>query len=167
MRLNVKILVGLFLLGFGGSLLLVFPNKVISQTITTYEEAKIVNPTNVYESPSPARLAEIKKSLELTTKAKRLVGKYGGSCVTFARNFSGATPDVVGGMAIKVRTNTTTPEVGEIIKTNESPYGHLGIIIAIDDDTLTVVDSNYGWDGIIHIRTINIQNPIILGYINL
>lgn len=153
-------------MGFGG-FYLVTPNKAVSQTITSYDEAKIVNPSEVYETPDSERVTAAYASYLLTQKAEKLVGTYGGACVSFARNFTGATPDVVGGMARNVPTNTTTPDIGEIIKTDESPAGHLGVVIAIDGDTLTVVDSNYHWDNIIHIRIINLNDPKILGYIKL
>lgn len=118
-------------------------------------------------TPDSKTVSRAYASYLLTKKAEKLVGKYGGACVTFARNFTGATPDVVSGMARNVETNTTTPEVGEIVKTNESSAGHLEVIIGIDGDNLTIVDSNYGWDNLIRIRIINAQDPKILGYIKL
>lgn len=143
------------------------PNKSVSQTITTYDEATIVNPSVVYSEPTAAEVSQAYNSYLLTQRAEKLVGKHGGQCVTFARDFLDATPADVGGVAREVKTNTTTPEVGEIVKTDESKAGHLAVIIAQDGDTLTLVDSNYDLDQIIHIRTININDPKILGYIKL
>ena len=157
-----KIILGLILLGFGVSLLTVFPNIVLSQTIS-YEQQAIINPSVVYETVDPLTV----KENVLYSKATELVGKYGGQCVTFARDFTNATPKVISGMAKNVQTNTTTPEIGEIIKTDESSAGHVGVIIAVNGSTLTVVDSNYGWDERVKIRTINTNNPKIMGYIQL
>lgn len=142
-----------------------FPNKVVSQTIQSYDDAKITNPSIVYSSPDPQTVERAYQSYLLTEKAKKLVGKYGGPCVTFARVFTQATPDVVGGMARAVKTNTTTPEIGAIIKTNESSYGHLAVVIGIDEETVTVVEANYHWNGIIDIREIGVDDPRIMGYL--
>lgn len=143
------------------------PRTVLSQTIQTYDEAAIINPSEVYSTPSAEELQHIQKSLELSQKARKLVNRFGGQCVTFARNFTGATPSDISGMAKNITTNTTTPAIGEIIKTDESIFGHVGVIIGIDGDILTIVDSNYNWDQRIQIRTINLQNPHIMGYIKL
>lgn len=153
-------------MGFGG-LCLVFPNRAISQTIQTYDEARITNPTEVLSSPGPGAVAAAYESFILTKKAQKEVGRYGGACVTFARIFTGAAPDVVGGMARNVQVSTTTPEIGEIVKTNESRFGHLAVVIGIDDDNLTVVESNYRWDGIIDIRALPATDPKIVGYLKI
>lgn len=145
----------------------VFPNRAVSQTITSYGEAAITNPSRVYSQPDPGEVSRAYDSWLLTNEANKLKGKYGGACVTFARNFTKATVEDVSGVARDVRTNTSTPEVGEIVKTKESSVGHLSVLIAINDGTGTVVDSNYGWDGIIRIRTISLDDPKILGYIKI
>ncbi len=146
---------------------MVFPKAVVSQTIQTYDEAKITNPSIVYSQPDPNEVARAYNSWLLTEKAKQLKGKYGGACVTFARNFTKATVKDVSGMAKNVPTNSTTPEVGEIVKTNESIYGHLAVIISVDEDSFTVVESNWHWNGIIGMRVIDNDDPRIVGYIML
>jgi hypothetical protein len=151
-------------LGFGG-LCLVLPNRVVSQTIQTYDEVKIVNPTAVLSTPNPQVVATAYESYKLTVAADKLQGKYGGQCVTFAREFTGATPDVVGGLARNVQTSTTTPEIGAIVKTDESRFGHLAVVIGMDGDTLTVVESNYHWNERIDIRELPATDPKIVGYI--
>lgn len=153
------------LLGFGVSLLTVFPTKAISQTIQSYDEAKITNPSAVYSQPDPNEVAKAYESWLLSQKAKKLVGKYGGACVTFARNFTQSSSDVVSGMAKNVTTNTTTPEIGAIVKTNESRFGHLAVVIGFDDNSAVVVESNYHWNGVIGIREIQLDDPKIVGYL--
>ena len=153
-------------MGIGG-LCLGIPNKVVSQT--TYDESLRPSPV-VYIQAEPSNTEEVSRLYQswlLTNKAKKLKGKYGGPCVTFARNFTGASMDDVSGIANKVKTNSITPEIGEIVKTNESFAGHLQVIISIDGDILTVIDSNYEWDGVIRIRTINANDDKILGYIKI
>lgn len=149
-------------MGLGGSSLLAFPEKAMSQE-KPYEAQQI----QFLETPSPSDVSQLYEEWQLTQRAKKLVGTYGGPCVTFARNFTQASPDVVSGMAKNVQTNTTTPEIGAIVKTNESRFGHLAVVISDDGDTETVVESNYHWNGIIDIREIPVDDPRILGYITI
>ena len=117
--------------------------------------------------PDPEASQKLYLEWQLTQKANKLVGKYGGQCVTFARNYTKATPEIVVGMAKKVSTNTTTPEIGAIVKTNESKFGHLAVVIAITDETETVVESNYHWNEVISIRQISLTDPRIVGYLTI
>jgi hypothetical protein len=147
-------------LGFG-ALIAVFPKTALSETI--YDEE--IRPEPIFFiQPDPNEVSRAYQSWLLTQKAEKLKGKYGGPCVTFARNFTGATTDDVSGMAKNVQTNSDTPEIGAIIKTKDSYAGHLEVIIGIDGENLTIVDSNWGWDNIIRIRNINIHDPKIVGY---
>ena len=100
----------------------------------------------------------------LIQRAKKLKGTTQGSCVTFARNFLRLSGDEIKGVAKNLRTNSETPEVGAIGKTNESRYGHLFVIIGIEGENLTIVDSNYGWDNKVRIRQLSTQDRRILGY---
>jgi hypothetical protein len=152
----------LLLLGLGGGLLLAFPEKVISQT-KPYEATEI----QFLGEPTPSDVSQLYEEWQLTQRAKKLVGSYGGPCVTFARNFTKASPEDVSGMARNVSTNTTTPEVGEIVKTNESRFGHLAVLISMSGNTGQVVEANYNWNGIIDIREIKFDDPKIVGYLNL
>ncbi len=140
----------------------VIPKKVISQTI--YDPSIQGQSISYLGEPNSEEVSEAYQSWLLNQRAKKLVGTIGGQCVIFVRNFTGATPEDVGGMARTVAINSQIPGIGFIIKTDESNAGHLGVIIGINGDELTVVDSNYGWDGIIRIRKINIQDSKILGY---
>ena len=163
---SAKIILGLLVLGIG-TLCVGIPNKVVSQTIQGYDEAKITNPSAVYSQPDPNEVARAYQSWLLQQKAKKLVGKYGGACVTFARNFTESSTDTVSGMAKNVATNTTTPEIGAIVKTNESRFGHLAVVIGLTDDTATVVEANYHWNGVIGIREIPLDDPKIVGYLTI
>ncbi len=134
--------------------------KTASSLTIPYEQ------TEFLPQPDPADTSRLYNEWLVEQKAEKLKGKYGGPCVTFARNFTGADKADVGGMARNVQTNTTTPEVGEIVKTNESKFGHLAVIIDIKEDgSIVVVESNYHWNGIIGIREIHKDSPVIVGYI--
>ncbi len=138
----------------------VSPKVVLSQT-KPYEAEQ----SQFLGEPDPSDVSQLYAEWQLTQKAKKLVGRYGGQCVTFARNFTQASSTIVSGVAKNVQTNTTTPEIGAIVKTNESRFGHLAVLISMDGNTGTVVDSNYGWNGIIRIREIQLDDPKIVGYV--
>lgn len=57
------------------------------------------------------------------------------------------------------------PAVGAIVQTNESWWGHVGIVDAVNGDTITVSEMNYQGFGVISTRTISVRNPVIQGYI--
>ena len=151
-------------MGFG-ALCAALPKGVESQTI--YDPSIQSPPISFLQSPNPSDVSKLYLEWQLAQKANKLVGRYGGQCVTFARNFTQAAPSLVGGMAKNIPTNTNTPIVGAIVKTNESRFGHLGVVIADDDDNLTIVESNYHWNGIIDIREISATDPRIVGYLQL
>lgn len=100
---------------------------------------------------------EDQKSKELTDKAQKLVGKHGGQCLIFARNFTGIW---IQGYAGNVKAIDVEPEVGGIYKSR----GHVGVVLKDNGETLTIVDSNYKYDERIRIR--EIPKTIVLGYIN-
>ncbi|MCA9388821.1 CHAP domain-containing protein [Candidatus Berkelbacteria bacterium] len=58
-----------------------------------------------------------------------------------------------------------TPQVGSILVTRESGYGHVGYVIAVDGDTVTTSDMNFNGWGIVSTRQINNNSGLIVGYI--
>lgn len=57
------------------------------------------------------------------------------------------------------------PKVGAILATNESWAGHVAYVESIDNDTFTITEMNkIGWNRISN-RTLNINSPIIRGFI--
>lgn len=52
-----------------------------------------------------------------------------------------------------------------IIVTNESGYGHVGIVESVNEDTITISEMNYAGWGTINTREISKDSPIIKGYI--
>lgn len=101
---------------------------------------------------------------QLTSRAYAFKGRYGGACVSFARAFLGVEKSEIPSVARDLEVNQRQPDIGFVIKTSESVWGHVGVIIQIDGNMLTVVESNYTWNGIVGIRQLNAQDSRILGY---
>lgn len=109
--------------------------------------------------------AEQEWSNQLVAYSKTLVGKKGGQCIVFVRQFTGASRSQVSGMARNLRTNSKTPKIGAIVKTQESIYGHVAIQIAETETQIMVMESNYHWNQRISTRWINKNSPKIVGYL--
>ena len=58
----------------------------------------------------------------------------------------------------------TEPQVGAIVQTRESAYGHVAYVEAVDGDTITVSEMNSG-QGIRKVRVLNKDDWRIVGYI--
>ncbi|MFO7807539.1 MAG: LysM peptidoglycan-binding domain-containing protein [Candidatus Moraniibacteriota bacterium] len=58
-----------------------------------------------------------------------------------------------------------TPKVGSIIVTSESWYGHVGVVEAVNGNSVTISEMNYKGFGITNKRTLNANNGVIKGYI--
>ncbi len=133
---------------------MVFPNKVVSQQIVSYEEQQIVQPTAVYEQADTDKV----KSAILTAKAKQT--DY-SSCVTFAKRLTGYLATI--GAARNWPTNAEIPLVGGVVVLNEGKYGHVGVITAVNADSFTIVEANY-IPNQKSSRTLNINNLDIKGF---
>lgn len=103
-------------------------------------------------------------STQLTEYSKTLVGKKTGWCVIALRERFGVPRNQVQGEAKSTRPNSQTPEVGAVIILKMSSYGHVGIIIKVEGNTITYFDSNGDWTFKGAIRTININDRRIAGY---
>jgi hypothetical protein len=139
------------LLGLGTSVV-AFPKKVISLTIDEI-------------TPVLELRQDRYESYLLEKKAKGYVGRRGFQCVTFVRKFLDTTTDIVPSMAKHTKTNSQTPEIGAIIVTNESKYGHVGAVIDYTDDWVKIVESNVPLGSeLVGIRTLKINDKKIIGY---
>ncbi len=118
-------------MGFGISLLVVFPEKAVSLTTPPPEFPVLVADPNITD-----RLYD-----EWRMVRKKVNSDY-CSCVDTARALSGINVGPIG-YAKNHPINSNTPNVGAIIVTSESYYGHLGVVIAINGDTLTIQEGNY------------------------
>lgn len=57
------------------------------------------------------------------------------------------------------------PKAGAIIVTNESWYGHVGIVTKVKGDSVTITEMNYAGFGKVSSRTISAKSRVIKGYI--
>ena len=57
------------------------------------------------------------------------------------------------------------PEVGSVVQTSESKWGHVAIVIAIDEDQITIREMNYVHWNVISTRVISVNSPTIRGFI--
>lgn len=118
-----------------------------------------------YNTQQQAKYDELQWSYQLVAYAKTLEGKRGGQCVVFARWLTGADRSKISGMAKTMQTNSRIARVGAIVKTKESKVGHVAVVIAISQNQILVVESNYHWNQKISTRWINIDSPKISGYL--
>lgn len=63
------------------------------------------------------------------------------------------------------RATGRIPAVGAILVTNESWWGHVAYVEAVNGDSVTISEMNYVGFGIASTRTISNSNGVILGYI--
>ena len=59
----------------------------------------------------------------------------------------------------------SVPQDGAVVVTDESFYGHVGIVVGVGDGTITIKEMNYLGPGKIDERTINTGAGIIKGYV--
>lgn len=104
-------------------------------------------------------------SIRLTDRATSQIGKKGGQCVVFVRNFGELGRDQVSGYARNTKTNSTEPEIGAVVVTKESSVGHVAIVIGQTDTQIQVVESNYSWNQRISTRWIDKDYSLIKGYL--
>lgn len=116
-------------------------------------------------------IPEAEEIINAITRAEHLAGTYQGSCVDAVEAFLGLPEDKIVGAARNYQTNTTTPTIGAIVKTNESDLGHLGVVLYITKTQIYIYESNAididgdrQPDGIAGIRWLNIDDPVIQGY---
>lgn len=63
------------------------------------------------------------------------------------------------------RATGSVPAVGSIMVTNESPWGHVAVVEAVNGDTITVSEMNYKGFGVVSKRTLSAKSGRIKGFI--
>ncbi len=134
----------------------VFPNKALSQTITSYEEQAITNPSADYSTPDYKVVAEW-----IAQNNANSVKLGFCSCVTFVKRLTGY--DQVVGAAKNWPTNSEQPQVGGVVVLNESKVGHVAYITAVGQDSFTVAEANYISCEKSN-RVISLNDPAIMGF---
>ena len=89
----------------------------------------------------------------------------GYSCVEYVQSKLGVADGAFMGDAHTIQPNTDSPEVGDVLLTNESPWGHVAIIHDIQDKFYILDESNVNGDGKVTIgRKIAADSDKIRGY---
>lgn len=71
----------------------------------------------------------------------------------------------LGGAQSAGRATGKVPAVGSIMVTNESPWGHVAFVEAVNGDTITVSEMNYRGFGVVSKRTLSAKSSRIKGFI--
>lgn len=111
-----------------------------------------------------AKQAEEEWSRQLVAYAETLKGTKWEWCVIGVRKYFGVPYSELRGAARSNKPDTQTPEIGSVIIMNMSKWGHVGMVIAKDDNKVTYIDWNGGGSGRGTIRTIAINDKRIIGY---
>ena len=117
--------------------------------------------------------------LPTTIAINDTIGRYGGSCVSFVKNSIGVstswyTPQYVWDHADLLSLKPLpSPIPGAIIITNEGPVWHMGIIESVEYEPkygiikIDIVESNYAVHNLINRRTLTLDDPNIVGFLNM
>lgn len=148
------------LLILGGLLFCVKPSQVESNSLSVSELQAFEESVRLERE---ARERIIYQEY-LYKKAQSLVGKRGGTCVIFVKSFFGVKDSW--GWARNVKVNSKTPQVGSVMVTNQSKWGHIQIVLTPVDEHngIWIVDSNYNFDGKVRIRYVILNKTPVIGY---
>lgn len=153
-----RLLLGVLVLGLLGGFI---PLRATSQELVTFNDLVEYHEATVEQKRIEAEQA---LSAELVRKAESLVGKRGGQCVVFVKQFLGVTGSW--GWARNVKPNRSAPEVGAVMITNQSKWGHVQVVLTPIDEHggVWIVDSNYRFDGRIRMRYVIINKVKVIGF---
>ena len=84
---------------------------------------------------------------------------FGSNCVSFVRARKFIPQRLLTLSDKKSIINTTEPQVGAVVITQESWYGHLSLVVEVKEDTIVIEDGNY-IHGYRTIRVIDKDFPI-------
>lgn len=104
-----------------------------------------------------------KRVSPLFTRGETLVGQIGGECITFVKEFLNVESKKFYGYAGAIRPNSIDPFIGRAILLKYK-MGHAGVVVDIEEDLLTVLESNFELDGKITMRKISATDSRIRGY---
>ena len=157
--LYAKIIIAGLSFGIGMILFMVFPMKLSSSTKPpepiVFIEGNIEIADKLYETWK-------KEKEKKRTQPQGAIGFNSKSCVFYVERRLGIDLPRID-YARNLKTNSSWPSVGAIIKTDESYAGHLAVITAIDGNILTIWESNWipNTEGT---RKLSIDSSQILGY---
>ncbi len=107
---------------------------------------------------NPAVTDQLYKDWVKEQELKKKRGSSYCSCVLYAKSLTGYSQSV--GAARNWPKNSPVPVVGGVVVTNESRIGHVGVILSIDGDSITITEANY-YRCKKSTRTILLSSPVI------
>jgi len=120
--------------------------------------------------PEPVhRIVEVNNTIQEKEEYEYTDGEHGGQCVIFVQRHYDSYYDhpAFRGTAGNIVPNTSVPEVGSAVITNEGPLGHVALIKEIEGDNLILIESNfYGDERITSGRVLPVDSYKIKGYYN-
>lgn len=126
------------------------PRIVFAVAATDEEQPVVASEASLALTPSAedmqqaydAWLAEQAAQEKKRAQVQRTTGYNPCSCVTYARWKSGINVGSIG-FARNHPINSHIPQVGAIMVTSESAAGHVAVVTAVNNTTLTVSEANY------------------------
>lgn len=83
------------------------------------------------------------------------------SCLSAIQNWTDFPRGI--GKPDNVQPRYSNPVVGSVVITNEGPYGHVGLVMSITPDEITIKEANYR-PCAVGFRTIRRDSSLIRGY---
>lgn len=144
-------MIGILLLGFGITSVVVFPKRVTSLT-TLQQPVEFLTPDK-----------EVSDQLydEWLLAKKRNVSFDPCSCVSYAKAKTGFSQVV--GYAKNWPINSAYPTKGGVVVTAEGFYGHVAYITEVYEDSFKVTEANFTKCSVTT-RTIQLTNSNIIGF---
>lgn len=160
MKLFTKNLVNIiFLILF--TIIALFPKMANSDNGEMYFN-KNINKIEIENNINGWLENESKKYLD--NKTKGLVRTKQGQCVVAVRNFLSLNREQISGIAKNFKIDSKTPSIGAIVKTSESIYEHVAVVIDETDTQILIFESNYKFNEYASVRWLDKNSNKIVGY---
>jgi hypothetical protein len=83
----------------------------------------------------------------------------GGNAIDFATN-------IPTGYKMVYKSFSNTPRIGDLLLWNTGTYGHIAYIVQVHDTNyVDIIEANWGIDGLVQFRTVNVRAADILGWL--
>lgn len=138
---------------------------------TSETSSSVDHNTSTYEPPTPTQPTTVTSTKATISNDLRGNSFPWGYCTWYAAarrpdvSWRGNASEWLYNAQAQGRATGRIPAVGAILVTNESWWGHVAIVEAVNGDQVTISEMNYQGFGVISSRTISNSNPVIKGYI--
>ena len=107
------------------------------------------------------RPIEVQKPLAVMIPESR----WGGQCLAYIQKLKGYKTKEFSGYPNRISPNETEPKIGYAVLTTEGNVGHIALIKNIENNKITLLESNYRRDEMItDDRQLNVNSKLIRGY---